>query len=208
MKIQDIYRTLCRLYEPSHLLDIERYLILAIDGREYDVVGNHVMDREALIVKQSGGEIELGLYISPEILMTLEDGDPLENLDEFGCAIEGVSHLLYVSDRAAKERSVSMLELELQAEVDKFIVFHLLASSCSRYIDSSLFAKQFEEHSFDPSLEGSEVERYATASHFAAKYCNALRQSYFNPTDRRALTSEARRFFSGNLSDKLRRLIP
>ena len=49
------------------------------------------------------------------------------NFADFCLAVEGVSHFVYVALRAARERPVSPLELELQAEVDKFACCLLVA---------------------------------------------------------------------------------
>ena len=65
-------------------------------------------------------------------LANLERHDPATRLDEtnfadFCLAVEGVSHFIYVALRAADDRGVSQLELELQAEVDKFACCVLVA---------------------------------------------------------------------------------
>ena len=44
-----------------------------------------------------------------------------ENLADFWSALEGVSHFTYYAWNAARDKSVSLFELELQAEVDKFV---------------------------------------------------------------------------------------
>ena len=55
----------------------------------------------------------------------LDDG----NLPDFLLALEGVSHFVYIAHRARLERSVSAVELELQAEVDKLPARSPLPSS-------------------------------------------------------------------------------
>lgn len=208
MKIRDIYEMLCVLYEPRNKIEIEDYLIAADEGEGSARIGNAVSEREALFIRECGGETELGLFIGPEIIAALERGDLLSRVDELACAAEGVSHILYVADRAAKGRKVSRLELELQAEVDKFIVMHLIAAERSNAISPDLFERQFEGHSFDSGLSADEIERYETASHFAAKYCAHLRSQYFNPLRLGGLISNARDFFERDFGEKIERLIP
>ena len=40
----------------------------------------------------------------------------------FCLALEGVSHFLYLIWNASFDRSVTLLEMELQAEIDKFVM--------------------------------------------------------------------------------------
>ncbi|MFH0799474.1 MAG: hypothetical protein V2A66_04750 [Pseudomonadota bacterium] len=208
MNIAELYRMLCSLYGRDHPIDIEHYLLMARDAGEYTSIGNGAIGREALLIRQSGDDLEMGLFIDPSIVAALAAGDVLDHIDELSCAIEGASHFLYVSDRARRGRQASMLEIELQGEVDKFLLIHLIASSRERDIAPELFLKQFERHSFDPSLKPCDLERYETASHFAAKYCENLRKRYFNPLRLKGLTKSARDFFDRDLAAKLKRLIP
>jgi hypothetical protein len=87
---------------------------------------------------------------------------------------EGVSHFLYVVRAAEQERAVSLLELEAQAEVDKF-------ASCvlGRWKEGvewarALFARLFEQISLRPGLEPAERWRYSEANRLAKAYCGRL----------------------------------
>ena len=69
--------------------------------------------------------VRLGLFIESGVLDRLARRDPLQALDEdnladFCTALEGVSHFHYLVWSLARGRNVSLLELELQAEVDKY----------------------------------------------------------------------------------------
>lgn len=208
MRIGEIYKLLCRLYDKNLGLDIEHYLLAEGHFAGCESVGTRLSTREALIIRQRGDDLELGLFIDPGIMATLENRQALDHIDEFSCVAEGASHFLYVTDRAAKERKVSKLELELQGEVDKFLVIHLYASKQSSSVPPSLFAQQFERHSFNTHLTPEETERYETASHFAAKYCSHLRAMYFNPLRLLGLLPRARDFFERDLAGKMKILIP
>lgn len=208
MKISDLYLMLCNLYGIRNPIDIEHYL-LSVKGRADGVViGNRLPGREALIMRQSGENLEVGLYINPAITAAVESGDALGNIDALACTAEGVSHFLYVADRAARDRRLSRLEIELQGEVDKFLVIHLIASESLQSVPPWLFSRLFEDYSFDPGLGPQELERYATANHFAAKFCSFLRLRYFNPLRLSGLTTAARDFFERDLASKLKLLIP
>jgi hypothetical protein len=77
-------------------------------------------------------------------------------------ALEGVSHLVYVVDRAQTGRSVSMLELELQAgrDVDVVFMLHDITAAGARTWASLASAqrdKKMWEH-LEPAVK-AEIER-------------------------------------------------
>jgi hypothetical protein len=77
--------------------------------------------------------MQLGLYLAPGLLDRLRQDDPLRRLHDGNLAdlcllIEGVSHFLGVAWHATQERPVTCLELELQAEIDKYVLALLLAA--------------------------------------------------------------------------------
>ena len=207
MTIAELYRMLCRLYRVEDAPEIEHYLLMAAPGAGL-LVGHADISREALLVRETPEALELGLFVDPAIVAALEGGGALDDLDAFSCAAEGASHFLYVADRAAKERRVSCLELELQGEVDKFLLIHLIAAGEGGAVAPEFFERQFEHHAFGAGLSPDEVDRYATASHFAAKYCSWLRTRCFNPLRRAELERQARDFFALDFAGKVARLLP
>ena len=88
---------------------------------------------------------------------------------------EGVSHFLYVAHTAHQERTVSLLELEAQAEVDKFAVCTLLrwGLHVGRWA-GSLVGRLFEQVQLRPHLSAPERWRYTEASRVAKAYCERL----------------------------------
>ena len=73
----------------------------------------------------------MSLYVEPGVLERLAQSDPLEkldadNLEDFWTAFEGVSHFTYYAWNAQLEKPVTLLEMELQAEVDKYVATTLL----------------------------------------------------------------------------------
>jgi len=208
MRIDGIYKTLCELYDIHDTLDINRYLTMSLDGKNSAEVGSGSSNREMLLIRENDGYLEIGLFIDPSILTAIESDEPLNHLDELACAIEGTSHFLYFMERAQRGIPLSMLELELQAEVDKFLMIHLTAEKNEGGTSPQLFQKLFQDFSLTKELSPEEVERYTTANYFAAKYCAFLRDRFFNPLKMCELTSKAREFFSLNLEGKLSLLTP
>src|SRR5260370_32785990 len=112
------------LYRIETELDVRDFL-LDEAGRGALELGR--LAREQLVIKQGEQHLELALFVAEEVLANLERRDPRRQLDndnfaDFLLAVEGVSHFVYVAHRARVDRPVSAAELELQAEVDKYMV--------------------------------------------------------------------------------------
>ena len=90
-----------------------------------------------LIAEHEEG-IDLSLYISADVMDHLQGFHPLDLIgqgkySEFCLMLEGVSHFLYVVWNAKHLKKVTLLEMEMQAEIDKFVILQsLLNSSASR----------------------------------------------------------------------------
>ena len=98
-------------------------------------------------------------------------------------ALEGVSHFHYLCWNASYDKSVTLLELELQAEVDKYVtVLMLLGAQGSRTDSGAIHQRLFDEIHFRGDLPVEHLTRYQDANYYAAKYCRALSEHYPRPT--------------------------
>jgi hypothetical protein len=137
---------------------------------------------EELLVHQDEDGLWLGLYLSPELLERFGQlspaavADVLENNLATYCQVaEGISHFLYLAHTANEGRTVSLLELETQAEIDKF-------ASCllHRWSDQSassareLHRRLFDSVTFHSALTDDEARRYAEANRLSRAYCSRL----------------------------------
>jgi len=149
--------------------------------------------REQLLVRSSDdGAVELRLE-----LPRIEDG-----LDGICQIIEGVSHFVYVATRAAQDRKATALELEMQAEVDKYVV--LAGDLETLDVDRSalLRSRLYERVTFNnASLE----ERYRIANDAALRFTRRLEKTHVAERRYSALKNELHAFFASGQEDKLRR---
>jgi hypothetical protein len=156
---------------------------------------------EQLLVREQETEIELGLYLAPGLLERLQRDDPLQHLHDGNLAdlcllIEGVSHFLGVAWHASLERPVTCLELELQAEIDKYVLALLIASR-QRHgrMPRGLHRRLFQEARIAPHLPHHERQRYHRASHYAAHYCAYLECRHLRRGGPADLVRELRHFY-------------
>lgn len=161
---------------------------------------------EKLLIAESNGEADVALYLDRGLLERLAASDPLEsltadNLGDFWAALEGVSHFTYYAWNAEREKSVTLFELELQAEVDKFVATDRLLREQHGQEPVSLHRWLFDLPTLDERLQGAELERYRRANRYAGKYCRRLARALARDDD--TAERELRRFYRLSQMSKL-----
>ncbi|MFL5299514.1 MAG: hypothetical protein ACJ79R_04115 [Anaeromyxobacteraceae bacterium] len=198
----------------------------AIYGVEAPSVADFLVDREsasragsaprapeALLVREGEDGLELGLFLDDEVVTATRDTDandprPLltakEVLPRLACAAEGVSHFVYLATRAQAGRPVSLLELEVQAEVDKFalLVLHLWRRGLRR-LSPALRRRLFERVSYHAHLGPEELERYRLANRLGGGYARWLELRYVDLADVEGLVRELRASYRLGAGEKL-----
>jgi hypothetical protein len=167
---------------------------------------------EQLLLAEGGDGLELSLYLDAEVLQRLAARPPLHALDErnladYCTALEGVSHFHYVVWNTDHTREISLLELELQAEVDKYAsALALMLEQRGGRFPAELFHRLFEGAHFLPQLGREERARYEEAHCFAARFCRRLEERFLRRRRARpeALLAELRRFYRMGNQSKLR----
>jgi hypothetical protein len=161
------------------------------------------------LVAQQGDEVSVGVVLDASVGASLERSDPRERLDgtnlgSFSTLTEEVSHFLYVMFRAQAERPVTQLELELQGEVDKYLVALFFRGL---YLEGALSERLrqllFSRYELVPGLTAECRERYHEASRLANRYCRFLEARYLRRRSREALARETRRFWRLGQREKL-----
>ena len=163
--------------------------------------------REQLLVCEAEGEMALALFIDPRALANLVSHDPADrlgdhNLGDFLLVVEGVSHFIYAICCAHAERPVSQLELELQAEVDKYVTC-LLATEPEAEVSAALRRRLFGCAAYEPDLDHDERDRYRAANDNAQRYAAYLEQAFVVPRRIPEMLAELRRFYRLGLAGKL-----
>jgi hypothetical protein len=174
-----------RLYRLERAADVDAFVTRAEDG-----------ERETLFVREGeDGALEMRLR-----LPALEDGgfDPICQI------IEGVSHFVYLADRATRNREATQLELELQAEVDKYVVLAASLEAFDEVVSKKLRAQLYDEVTFSHEADTELGERYRVANDYARRFTARLEREYVSRARYRELHDELRRFFHSGQGEKLR----
>jgi hypothetical protein len=166
---------------------------------------------EELIVAEAaseGEELGMALYLDPALLERLAREDPLErlhtgNVADWWTALEGVSHFLYVAWNAGHDKPVSLIELEMQAEVDKYVAsYWLLRRQRPTHFPAELRRLLFGRTRIDPRA-AHRAHIYQEASRYADRFCARLEQRLARDAarpsrgsaDHPAVLAELRRFY-------------
>jgi hypothetical protein len=123
-------------------------------------------------------------------------------MDDLCQVIEGLSHFNCMAWKAGQNRQVSLLELELQAEIDKFVgITQLALEQGASDVMHGLHYALFDNVRFLSQLDEAQLQRYRDANQYAARFCRRLREP-LQQQDERAL-SELRSFYRLQLNDKI-----
>ena len=159
---------------------------------------------EQLLVAQGANECAVSLYIDPDVLMRLQAADPLRalhsgNVADFWTVLEGVSHFQYLAWNARHDKQVSLHELELQAEIDKYVSsFWMLRRQQPERFPAELARILFGHTRIDPVLAGDRAPLYRAATRQAERFCRDLEQNLRRgPGGRggRGILASLRRFY-------------
>jgi hypothetical protein len=216
MVLRGLQSLLERLYDVD--VDHDVYDFLVTDRRDLRgaTPGNDARaSEEELLLAETPDGAGVALYLDPSVLRRLEGADPARaltenNLADYCTALEGVSHFVYSAWRLERDSPVSLLELETQAEVDKYAVtVFLLADQQGGGYPAQVHARLFDRVRFDARLEPDQYDRYRTAHRSAAHYCRRLERRFVNRGEAQveALVRELRRFYRLGSTAKLRHAI-
>jgi len=209
--LKEMQTMLARLYDVPVDHDVNDFLLID-ERRLRDLTGLQVHTDEQVLVLEDAHGVRIGVYISSEVLARLTKHDPMralddDNLADFCTALEGVSHFHYLMWSVNRGRTVSLLELELQAEVDKYATaVSLMTRQREGRFPHALHPRLFHHIAFAPTLDAESKRRYEAANRHAARYCRALEERFLRTRHSKPerWLGELRKFFRASREEKLR----
>ena len=202
--IVNLQSQLEKLYQINRVCNIEEFVIT--DSQVAHLLDTSINPRstlEKLLIHQEYDSLNLSLYLDESLLSSLHYFNPKElitsnELDAFYNVLEGVSHFVYLTFNANYRYPVSLFEMELQAEVDKFVMSMLLMGlqRHSKQFEQ-LYERLFVNVSYDAMLLPDELMRYQAANYYASQYCQQLHATFHSPFEF-AYLNELRRFYRLN----------
>ena len=200
-RLTDIYRV-----DPGH--DIRDFLIT--DRALADALAQDTLlpnTAETVLLSEDGDGLALSVYLDRDVLDRLDSSDPLsrlhvDRLDDLCQVVEGISHFNYIVWCASRDRSVTLLELELQAEIDKFVsTLLLLLEQGDTSMSLRLHELLFDSISYRAELDDEQRARYEAASDYAGRFCHRIRERLIGGD--RDVLPELRHFYRLGQTDKI-----
>lgn len=200
-QLRDIYHNDAGYDVRDFLVTDARVARALSDGDPLTVSG------ESLLLSEDEDGLAVSLYLDSKVLDRLGCDDPAAALkagllDDLCKVIEGLSHFDFVAWRAWRNQPLSLLELELQAEIDKFIsTLQLARDERDVELMNDLHGRLFSAVQYHDWLTQEQVERYRTANQYAARFCRGLKQRLLHSDD--TTRAELRSFYRMPLADKI-----
>jgi hypothetical protein len=209
--LRQLQQLLETIYDARSGQDVQQFLLTR---RQLPHERRQLAQDEEVVLVDAGGDTFLGVFIDAAVMRRLARHDPLRrlnstNIADFWTALEGVSHFSYLMWNARHDRGVSQLELELQAEIDKYIAsWWLLRSQNPGHYPRELRRLLFERTTPAPHLAAPRADLYAAASHYAARFCTHLEAVLCSdrPALRHTAVAALRRFYRLGSLRKLRHI--
>ena len=163
------------------------------------------------LVREAEAGLALSIYYPDSLVRCLERNDPTRclddvNVDAFNVLVEELDHFLVIAERYRSRGVMSLLDLELHANVTKYLVLKMfvgkmrgvgrLSEEDAAWVRYQVFEKgEFVEP--DPDV----CERYRDAARLGGRYVHAL--DGLDPADR---VPELRRFHRLSPQAKIARI--
>ena len=163
--IRGLQREIEALYGVSTVPQIEDFLITTDQLRELAPSDDGL---PKVLLAQDGEGVRLSIHLGDEVQRRVESTQAPE-LEDFCIVAEEISHFIYLCFRAQIDAPVSKLDLEVQAEIDKFIL-------ATRFFpaEGSLFERLFEDFRIREGIAQDERERYREANRLAARFSRMI----------------------------------
>ena len=185
-RVGDIARWLDAAYALGLHLDAGAFVLSPDEAR---VLVPAEAPRTGVLAVEDEDELWLGLYVDPL------DVDANGGVADLGALVEETSHLVCLAWHGTHALSVTRLALELQAEVDRFVLARLLGGDPFRH---------FSRYRWLDDCGPVDRERYRRAHCHGERYCRQVARRFPGRGDTAALLRELRGFYRAGPAAKLR----
>ena len=165
-----------------------------------------------LLMRTRDEGLAVSLYLPDSLVACLERNDPTRgiddgNVDAFNTLVEELDHFLVIADRWNTRGVVSLLDMELHANITKYLVLKMFVAKLRRTqrlaSDDALWVRRqvFEAGEFvepDPEVRS----RYRDAARFGARYA-----AHLDAMPRTARLPELRRFHRMTPQEKVAHIL-
>jgi len=165
------------------------------------------------ISKLEEGNVDLGIIFGEKVqaeLSQIERVEPAQwpflQINALSVAAEEISHFHYLVDRFQLEHTVTQLELELQGEIDKFLLIFFLTQQASKEnpnLFEKIFDQVFSHFHWTRGLSSEDQQRYEQANTQARQFIKNFGESVWSRKSPEQCLDYLRHFYRLSQSEKL-----
>ncbi|MEZ4845722.1 MAG: hypothetical protein R2877_01755 [Bdellovibrionota bacterium] len=152
-------------------------------------------DKPQVIYRDEGEDVSLGIYLGSDLFKQVKRKNKVFSFQDFCVMTEEISHFVYLVWSKANGKIINLLDLELQAEVDKFMLASDFFGS-----GKDIFGKLFKHFHMRKNLGQDEQERYFTANRLGKKFAQAMIHTKMSSIDK---MNWLRMFYRQNISNRI-----
>lgn len=217
--VRKIDRALKRIYNLDNHFWAERFLLR---GPSQVIARRHAGLQGAIFVQGGslqdlsavdGDDLAVAIYFSDPVRKELSDKKKWKSTDwsasqmsAFAVATEEISHFNYLIHNAMTGRAISQLELELQGEVDKFLLAYFALSTRNDQpgqVFEALFQQLFERFHWAENMTEEQKERYAEANRCAQQFILKCRNDLATTSSSERVFKILRQFYRLSAAEKM-----
>ena len=179
MLLQRLQALIENIYDVDSLGSVADFLVT--DRRALGAeVPAHSDEQLLVAVDVSDNSLAMSLFLDAAVIRRLGDADPVAdlhsgNIADYLTVLEGVSHFVCVAWHAQHDRPVSLMNLEMQAEIDKYVATtSLMRVQSPERFPAELHRLLFARAHVAPQLARGRERLYGAASQHAAKFCQRI----------------------------------
>ncbi|MCB0325995.1 MAG: hypothetical protein KDD52_00100 [Bdellovibrionales bacterium] len=120
-------------------------------------------------------DVSIAVGLKPQILELAKSKQiSHSSMENFWELVEEISHFTYLTFCLRIQKPISLLDMEMQGEIDKYVLTQDLFDT-----DHTLYTKLFHQYSLRSHLNPEEKQRYHTANRLGAKFIRSLTQKKY-----------------------------
>lgn len=166
--IQILQKKIEELYRLAGCPEAKKYIL---SPKQFKKLSD-ATDEPQVLYMDEGSDATLGIYLGSDIFHRIKKNQKIFSFKDFCVMAEEISHFIYIVWSKSNDKKINLLDLELQAEVDKYVLATNFFKS-----KGEVFEKIFESFRMRKNLRKDEEERYYTAHRLGKKLASNLQKT-------------------------------
>ena len=190
--IQLLQKKIEKLYGLYSHPEADQYLI---NNDQLELFHHQDADIPKVLCIEEETDMSMAIYLGQKIFTNIHKPIKIFSFEDFCVMAEEISHYVYLVWSKCNNKQISLLDLEIQGEVDKYLL------ACEIYrTDKDLFEKIFKNFSFQKDLSTEERERYEQANRLSMKLVQSIEKK---KVSKQKKTTWLRAFYRHSFSHRI-----